>query len=255
MRSSRTLTAVTAPAPTIEVYRPFNTPVPLIREDGSRREVPYGEEGNRYYGIGVRRLGDDILDEILRDAGITAESPTGDGGPALSITDLPQIDDVNASWVGDEQELLVPTDQAVATSAGGGGWRRRDSLVVGHRAEAVVKRALEARGFLVDWPASRGETPGWDLSYRDGTDAVYVEVKGTTGPRFAAVEITANEWIAAQRHREQFHLYLVTECIQANPKLQVIVDPWGVADRGSLDVQPASWVMRRRSLKHEDGEA
>jgi Protein NO VEIN, C-terminal len=50
----------------------------------------------------------------------------------------------------------------------------------------------------VRWLPDEGLTPGWDLQYEnEAGELIGVEVKGTTDPTFANVELTAGEWQAA----------------------------------------------------------
>lgn len=92
----------------------------------------------------------------------------------------------------------------------------------------------------VDWLARRGETPGWDLEFRTSADErVAVEVKGTTAGGFSSVEVTANEWSAAERLRSNYWLYLVAACGSTSPKLFRVADPYGQCQHGTLRVKPA----------------
>ena len=47
---------------------------------------------------------------------------------------------------------------------------------------------------------------GWDIEYKSGGQIIGVEVKATTGSSFSSVELTANEWQAAQRLRQRYRL-------------------------------------------------
>jgi len=61
--------------------------------------------------------------------------------------------------------------------------------------------------------AKEGEKPGWDIHYNDGDYLVAVEVKGTSGSLFSNIELTAQEWKAAQSLGDRYWLYLVTDCL------------------------------------------
>ena len=127
--------------------------------------------------------------------------------------------------------------------------RSARSKEVGDRAEAVVvallRRTLHPeQAATVRWVAAAGETPGWDVEYvgADG-ELVAVEVKGTTGRSFKAVEVTANEWDAAGRLRERYRLALVARCEGEEPIVEFVDDPAELADGGVLSVTPSVWRL------------
>ncbi|MEO1618682.1 MAG: helicase-related protein [Planctomycetota bacterium] len=67
------------------------------------------------------------------------------------------------------------------------------------------------------------ENCGWDLTSYLGDEASrYIEVKGRAG--VGPVALTPNEWIKAQRFRENYWLYVVVNC-RTNPELHIIRDP------------------------------
>jgi hypothetical protein len=123
--------------------------------------------------------------------------------------------------------------------------------VVGRRAEVIAKKFLEAMSpafrEVLDI-AGRGETPGWDIECiaPDGT-RIFVEVKGTTGERFAAIEVTKNEWAAARDKGEQYRLMLVANCLGERPVIQFLDAPHHAWQSGTLAVEPAVFSIRRRS--------
>ncbi|SEP09077.1 protein of unknown function [Luteibacter sp. UNC138MFCol5.1] len=115
-------------------------------------------------------------------------------------------------------------------------WSKRSKLI-GDAGEAAVFAHLIATldpklASTVRWVASEGETPGWDIEYRDARgELVRVEVKSTTGDKFVSFEITANELAAAKSYGAQYHLYLVANCLSLNRrKLQVFMDPSKIFD-------------------------
>jgi len=48
---------------------------------------------------------------------------------------------------------------------------------------------------------------------------ICIEVKGTSGPSFPNIEITAGEWVAAIALRDRYWLYLVANCLSHQPVL------------------------------------
>ena len=64
---------------------------------------------------------------------------------------------------------------------------------------------------------------GWDItSLVDGQTDRYIEVKGRAG--VGGVALTPNEWIKAQRFREQYWLYVVSNC-RTRPELSLVQNP------------------------------
>jgi len=85
----------------------------------------------------------------------------------------------------------------------------------------------------VDWVARRGETPGWDIQYRDESgELIAVEVKASTLSKFTTLEVTSNEWEAAQTKGNHYRLALVTNAGSPEQRL-------GFMKRPVMVVQPA----------------
>jgi hypothetical protein len=127
--------------------------------------------------------------------------------------------------------------------------RSKHSVVVGLRAEEVVFRVLqgeaEAKGYQsVRWVSTEGEKPGWDIEVVDAQGTIHsIEVKGASGRVFPSIELTAGEWQAAESRRGRFWLFLVTECIGKNPKIQRIKDPVSLVHNGTLSLSPLIWKL------------
>lgn len=100
------------------------------------------------------------------------------------------------------------------------GGMRRDDEVEAVAVEVTVnyERAQNRQPVSVE-----KENCGWDItSLKGGQVARYIEVKGRAGD--GAVALTENEWIKAQRFRQDYWLYIVTDC-KTDPKLHMIQDP------------------------------
>jgi hypothetical protein len=127
---------------------------------------------------------------------------------------------------------------------------RRLSLyakVVGERAEKIVLKYLAdtlmpKEGASIRWISKSGETPGWDIEYDDSdNNMVAIEVKGTNGKNFPNIEITGNEWDAACELNDQYWIYLVSDCLETNPKIQRLQNPYKLKERGLLKTTPILW--------------
>lgn len=120
---------------------------------------------------------------------------------------------------------------------------------VGERGEEIVIKHLyetlpENEKSTIKWTSKRGETPGWDIEYLNSTNnLVAIEVKGTTGNSFPNVEITANEWNAANKLQERYWIYLVTGTFGINPKIQCLQNPVSLKESGTLRVTPVLWKI------------
>jgi len=122
----------------------------------------------------------------------------------------------------------------------------KDSKRIGHRAEQVVfnhlKNTLHGNAKKsLDWPASRRESPGWDIEYKENGCEVKVEVKGASASRLFNFEITGNEWEAARRAGQRFWLYLVANCRTKNPVIERIQGPMRMHTKGSIILRPTSF--------------
>ena len=129
--------------------------------------------------------------------------------------------------------------------------RRRyspESRKVGDAGERAVllheKKKLEKAHRLdladaVRWHPEHGEFPGWDItSYEINGDEIYIEVKATIGKSVSAVDLTANEWMAALQKNSQYHIYIVTEALSATPSIEVLRNPGNYVREGKLELAP-----------------
>jgi hypothetical protein len=113
-----------------------------------------------------------------------------------------------------------------------------------------VYEYLKSQFSNVRWLSSDGELPGYDLSYEDQGVRNAVEVKGTTGSYFPAIELTINEWRAAEQLTANFWLYLVCGCETSSPSLEIIKDPFTLFRSGSGSLTP---LLFRFELNRVDG--
>lgn len=154
------------------------------------------------------------IDEILKDK--LNKRITGQILPEISHVD-PELS---------EENLLKSTNKA-HSDKGSKMIKRyvRSSKLIGDRAELIVKKFLEETLSLEEkktlkWLANEGETPGYDFSYVDlQNNEICIEVKGTVAKKFDNFNITINEWAAAEKKLENYYVYLVTECLGRQPKI------------------------------------
>lgn len=70
-------------------------------------------------------------------------------------------------------------------------------------------------------------------------------MKASSGPALPTIELTANEWLAAESYREGYVLALIGNVKTAKPLMEFIVDPFGLVERGGVSVEPIMWRLRR----------
>ena len=125
------------------------------------------------------------------------------------------------------------------------------STAIGDCGELVVfeylQSSLEADGeHSFRWNARERETPGWDMEYKNKNNILQaIEVKSTTGSRFPSIEMTANEWDAASRLRENYHLALVANTLSDEPLIEFVDDPYGLFEEGALTAKPTTYQVER----------
>ena len=97
--------------------------------------------------------------------------------------------------------------------------------------------------------AAKGEFPGWDItSYDADGKSIYIEVKASIGKVISTVDITANEWAAAQhaQHKDRYHLYFVTEALSKTPRIEILRAPHTYVTSGELTLDPSVYQLNLR---------
>jgi hypothetical protein len=238
----------------IDEYIPFLNPVPI------QAEGVYFEKISTSLGwrTGVREIHEDVYFQIISLGGI---QPTEDTTVHEQITELslqPETIPINKVQI---IEAKVPLDgfiqsknvikKSLIEKTSSNYRRSRQSKQIGDRAEEIVfewlrKHKSKAISSSVRWIAHEGITPGWDIEFCDEKgQTVGVEVKGTTASIFPNIEITAQELAAAKLKRENYWLVLVSECLGIKSKINVIIDPYSLIEKGELIIEPLIWRVRK----------
>jgi len=138
--------------------------------------------------------------------------------------------------------------------------RSSESIKTGNRGEEVVfqyeKGNLLSHGKpelaeKVDWIAKRGVYHGYDiLSFTPEGEEKYIEVKSSVGKKIDTLEITENEWAAAQNSlkRKNYYIYLVTDVFK-NPHLEVLRNPAEAVQNKEIEIAPSVWRIDLREPK------
>ncbi len=91
-----------------------------------------------------------------------------------------------------------------------------------------------------------GSRPGWDItSYDSEGNEIYIEVKATTGKILNSIELTVNEWQAAQseERKERYFIYLVTNAFSSKPDIEILQNPSRFVDSGSLQIKAIRYEL------------
>lgn len=232
----------------IEEYVPFESPILATKGDQvfERFEHSFG------WRNGVRQVNRKTINAILSAAGVQKQHP------------LPDFADVSDAipHVADSNDLII--ERTITRGQGLGHSEQRKSpraKKIGDWAEKVVCQwlgktlALELRG-SIDWVASRGETPGWDISYvNDQGDLVAVEVKATTQARFSSIELSANEWNAAMQKCRNYAIALVAGAMTPQPRIAILWNPSAEVASGQFQSESLGVRLKRvRSMEFTNND-
>lgn len=221
-------------------YVPFVSAVPAKTAGVFLEDIP-----SNMWRSGVRKLSGDTFDRIIKLGGV--DEVTNE--PTAVMPTWVSIDEVVIPE-GSVQLLGPQVAQAIDNKAATGSTRRtRHAKLIGDRAEEIALKWI-AKNFPhaknVRWVAQDGQTPGWDIEFRDTSDAVIgVEVKGTSGAAFASFDLTANELIAAQLLGSRYFILLIADCLGKFPVVQAINNLSSEIASGSYAVQPVVWRVTR----------
>lgn len=227
---------------TISEYIPFIQPLEFKKEGD-----PYEKIAQNRWAVAVREISEQTYSEILKDAGIKSNTSTDTN--ALQI-----IHPSNVKPQVAKASLLVPKqakDRDINKQAKPNTNYRLSSFstAIGNRGEEIILNRLKdilpgAEAKTLKWNSKDGETPGWDMQYAqvNGT-IVAIEVKSTTGQRFPSIELTANEWSAAERLGKNYWLALVAMVMTDKPMIEFISDPYKRTSQGAFQIKPSIWLL------------
>jgi hypothetical protein len=233
---------------TIRNYVAFEAPVPF-QLNGQYLENRRGREWGR-----PRRLPQDTYELILDIGGLP---------PFAHVTipdslSLPRIEEVEIALAPPGTTIVrtMKSRPSVGSPGRSGARRSVRSQIAGRRAEEIALKYLRStlspgEQATLAWIADLGEKPGWDIQYRDPAGAlVGVEVKGSAGSIFESVDVTANEWFAAERMQEKYLLILVANCLGPKPILEVFPNPALLLARHSISLIPVVYRIEFVSAVH-----
>jgi hypothetical protein len=230
-------------------YWDFPIPVPAKVNGRFWETIP-----QNFWSVGVRIVSGKVYDDILRYAGLRPQVSSAHSSPPRQVAAVPaaQIQPQLAT-----RPLLMPTADTPGLASIGttfvGSRRSPYACAVGRRGEEIVLKYL--RGVLppdeaasLRWVSDEGKTPGWDIEYVAGKRKIAVEVKASAGPALPSVEITANEWSAAQRLGANYRLFIVANANGSTPLVEEIRDPAEGVQTSLFEITPTIWRLVRRGL-------
>jgi uncharacterized protein DUF3883 len=226
----------------IEDYIPFPRTVPAKIDGVSFEDIPQNMWRN-----GVRKISTDAFSGILAAAGIPSLENTDD--PAPAFPELPDIDAIEIQEAG-ANLMAAPRNMVDELGSPGSTARRsRTAKMIGDRAEEIAAKYIRQRvpaASAIRHVAAEGETPGWDLEYKDADGVLHaVEVKGSFGCGFVNFDMTDGELAAARRLENRYWIYLVSDCCSLTPKVQRIQNPAAMVDCNVLVAKPIAWRIWR----------
>ena len=145
-------------------------------------------------------------------------------------------------------KLRPPKKKGIST--GGRDRYSKESKIIGDRGEDIVMKS-EARklkdlgkSHLIEkivHEEAEGNRPGWDISsFDENEEQICIEVKATAAKSIDSVELTENEWNAAQnpKYRDRYYIYLVTDTMSSEPKIERLCSPQSFVESGELPINP-----------------
>lgn len=220
----------------VEAVQLFYNPVPFRLNDKLFEEVP----SQAYWRNAVREIPLKTYQLVISIGGATL--PVAEKLQEM----LPRIDDVDPILDKTLDRFIPIESSIVADKEAIYGAQRHSSksLVVGKRGEEVVIKLLRntlepEEANTIIWQSDLGKTPGYDISYTaSGNGDKLIEVKSGVKDTFKNFEISANEWAAAEQHREAYSIYMVFSALSKEPVIQVLNNPYDELNNNRLSVTP-----------------
>lgn len=209
-------------------FIPFSQAV-FIKKDGDDY-IEVSKEGiqKNYWWDGVRKINKEVYDEILSKANLITKD---EEEPEIKVEEYTPVDQVNITIV---DNAMRPSNQRNSSNKGTGGKRyTKNTKKIGDRGEEIVLKYLNNNSNLNEEEkqslihlAKANITPGYDIQYTNSNkEVVGIEVKATTAKYMTEFVITAHEWEAAEKMKENYYIYLVVDCLSDDSKIQIIQNP------------------------------
>ncbi len=224
----------------IENFIPF--PSPVLAKSGEET-IETVDHPQNHWRRAVRSVTTSQQQEILRRAGLLAAIES----QKEAKTNI--IQNIERDAVPIIGSVIKPRPTRSENSDGENfstGYSKQ-SKITGEAGERAVLKYLRENFASISklrWVAGEGETPGWDIEYIDTHDElIRIEVKSTQSKTISAVELTANEWQAAEAHGDNYQLALVASCLTPEPKIQFVRNPFAVSQKGHIKLKPVRFQL------------
>ena len=194
----------------------------------------------------VRLYGLIVEDPVRPDVDQLLQSSIPDPGPPSTIEVSAFVPRAaakqRASWGKPGQRRRYSAESRKVGDAG-------ERAVMLHEQQKLLKLGLGALVPKIVHHAAKGEFPGWDITSH-GADGkpIFIEVKASIGKVISTIDITANEWAAAQHklYRNRYYLYLVTEALSKTPRIEILQEPYAYVSRGELTLDTSVYQLDLR---------
>ncbi|WP_196888432.1 DUF3883 domain-containing protein [Aureivirga sp. CE67] len=196
-------------------YIPFTKAVSFKVENGSYIEIIPQNKKSNYWRDGVRSTSKEVYHKIIS----LAENNYFTDEDCLNLV---------------EENILKPYPKGIkkiSESKINTGNYNINLKSIGDKGENHVlnylkKNLTSNEKKTLKWHANIGETPGYDISfYNNNSELIAIEVKSTTGKVFKNFIMTINEINAAKKIKENYFIYLVSDCMSKSPKLNILKNP------------------------------
>ena len=201
---------------------------------------------NQGWGISVREISEKQFQSILQDAKIAIKTE------ADYKDDDYEVNSKNP--IKSDEPLFVLKAKHANTGGKTGGYysRSTEAKVIGDLAEEIVfnkiLRKQKNEGLISDLKNVASDNVGYDLEYKDSNGTLIgVEVKGTKMKKFHNIKITRNEWEKAKKLKDNYHLYVVTDCKSKSPRYDIIKNPVDYIDKGKASLTPIDYKFEFNS--------
>jgi len=222
----------------IENYVPFSNLVLAKKDDATIETVSH----NNHWRTAVRSITEDQHQDILAKAHLKTAFDRADKIIAI-------IQETVSEHAVPVLGMVKSARRSMGTKGASSSGRRysKKSKITGDAGERAVLKFLETHVAGISelrWLANEGETPGWDIQYFDNDrNLIRVEVKSTEAKTLTSIELTANEWRAANEHQATYKLALVGSCLSKEPIIELVDDPVGLSKTGELEAIPSRFEI------------
>jgi len=127
-----------------------------------------------------------------------------------------------------------------------------ERIVFNYERDRLVKLGHQDLADRVRWHSQHLEFPGWDItSFDEQGQELFIEVKGSIGKFVSVINLTVNEWNAANApsRAARYFIYLVTNTLSEQPAIERIANPAALVQQGKINCEPIVYSIELRSAQ------